>query len=92
MDKAEIVKKYLDQEKEGKEANLQNVSISYCDKADFIQCFWLCLLELCGLDHLSLGAYWFILHFHFPIHKLFLTFLGADPAVGRWFSHILLRI
>lgn len=46
MDRAEILKKYLDQEKEGKEANLQNMSISYGGKAHLMECFWLCLLEL----------------------------------------------
>ena len=47
MDRAEHIKKYLDQEKEGKEATLESVCLSSCDKACFTQCFWLCPLELC---------------------------------------------
>lgn len=47
MDRAEHIKKYLDQEKEGKEATLESVYLSSCDKACFTQCFWLCPLELC---------------------------------------------
>lgn len=35
MDRAENIKKYLDQEKEGKETIVENVSISCCDKAHY---------------------------------------------------------
>lgn len=37
MDRAENIKKYLDQEKEGKVA--KDELISYCDKAQFSPCF-----------------------------------------------------
>lgn len=35
MDRAENIKKYLDQEKEGTVAVVENVLVSYCDKAHF---------------------------------------------------------
>lgn len=47
MDRAEHLKKRLDQEKEGKEAVLESVCLSSCDKACLTQCSWLCPLELC---------------------------------------------
>lgn len=33
MDRAENIKKYLDQEKEGTVAVVENMLVSYCDKA-----------------------------------------------------------
>ena len=47
MDRAEHLKKRLEQEKEGKKAIFESMCLSSCDKACFIQCFWLCPLELC---------------------------------------------
>uniref|UniRef100_A0A8D0UNX5 MIT domain-containing protein 1 n=1 Tax=Sus scrofa TaxID=9823 RepID=A0A8D0UNX5_PIG len=46
MDRAENIKKYLDQEKEGKEAVWRVCGIS-CGKAHFTACFCLCPLKLC---------------------------------------------
>lgn len=57
MDRAENIKKYLDQEKEGKEAVLESMCMCSCDKAHFTQCFWLCPLELAGLLCISIRLY-----------------------------------
>lgn len=57
MDRAENIKQHLEQEKEGKEAVLENTSVNDYDRP-FTQCSWLLPFgALCGLDQLSLGAY-----------------------------------
>lgn len=71
MDRAEIVKKYLDQEKEGK--GWFTECVYKLLQQSLFRALFLALPfgTLCGLDCLSLEIYSTL---HFPIHNLFLTF------------------
>lgn len=69
MDRAENIKKYLDQEKEGKAAVWEDVSMSYSDEAHFNQCFYLCPWDSVGSAPFTPGAYRFAVHFYSPVHS-----------------------
>lgn len=92
MDRAENIKKYLDQEKEGKAAVSENGFVHRW-QSPFHLCVWLCprscvpWITIPAADRLAL-------RFCSPVQKLFLTFLGlsGSEVVVRYPLESLMKI